>query len=253
MKISLAFNTRNSLFKVSEAAKKANEMTQIIQKLSELDSDKSSSVIKNQKFEQLFAIGYFYGSLKANFDCLPDSITQRQQVQGIPLAMFIKEKICEQVISVRKQHKVDNFVNFGEGYLNAYRKLSCHFCGYGSNVELNKSEFHMFFPSLSYRFVEGFVKGYSETLHEMAIQADVILFQTNPLLQDLWKNFPYLVNPDTMDYSLAGYYLFPYVGYFEDQPGVYEKIGFNINNTAYEELKSRDVYLFKNRDFDIFF
>ena len=111
----------------------------------------------------------------------------------------------------------------------------------------------MFFPILSYRFVEGFVKGYSETLHEMAIQADVILFNTDPLLQDLWKNFPYLVNPDTMDYSLAGYYLFPYVGYFEDQHGGYEKIGFNINNTAYEELKSRDVYLFENRDFDIFF
>ena len=253
MRISLAFSKRNSLFKVSEAAKKANELTQIIQKLSELDSDKSRSVIKDQKFEQLFATGYFYGSLKANFDCLPDSIAQRQQIQGIPLAMFIKETIREQVISVRKHHKVDNFVNFGEGYLNAYRNLSGRFCGYGSNVELNKREFHMFFPSLSYRFVEGFVKGYSETLHEMAIQADVILFQTDPLLQDLWKNFPYLVNPDTMDYSLAGYYLFPYVGYFEDQPGVYERIGFNINNTAYEELKSRDVYLFKNRDFDIFF
>ena len=253
MRISLAFSKRNSLFKVSEAAKKANELTQIIQKLSELDSDKSRSVIKDQKFEQLFATGYFYGSLKANFDCLPDSIAQRQQIQGIPLAMFIKETIREQVISVRKHHKVDNFVNFGEGYLNAYRNLSGRFCGYGSHVELNKKEFHMFFPSLSYRFVEGFVKGYSETLHEMAIQADVILFQTDPLLQDLWKNFPYLVNPDTMDYSLAGYYLFPYVGYFEDQPGVYERIGFNINNTAYEELKSRDVYLFKNRDFDIFF
>ena len=253
MRISLTFSKRNSLFKVSEAAKKANELTQIIQKISELDSDKSRSVIKDQKFEQLFAIGYFYGSLKANFDCLPDSIAQRQQIQGIPLAMFIKETIREQVISVRKHHKVDNFVNFGEDYLNAYRNLSGRFCGYGSNLELNKREFHMFFPSLSYRFVEGFVKGYSETLHEMAIQADVILFQTDPLLQDLWKNFPYLVNPDTMDYSLAGYYLFPYVGYFEDQPGVYERIGFSINNTAYKELKSRDVYLFKNRDFDIFF
>ena len=253
MKISLAFNTRNSLFKVSKAAKNANELTQMIQKISELDSDKSISVIKDLKFEQLFAIGYFYGSLKANFDCLPGSIAQRQQIQGIPLAMFIKETIREQVISVRKHHKVDNFVNFGEGYLNAYRKLSCHFCGYGSNVELNKREFHMFFPSLSYRFVEGFVKGYSDTLHEMAIQADVILMATDPLLQDLWKNFSYFLNPGTFNYSLDGYYLFPYVGYFEDQPGVYERIGFNINNTAYEELKSRDVSLFKNRDFDIFF
>ncbi len=253
MKISLAFSKCNSLFKVSEAAKKANELNQIIQKISELDSAKSISVINDLKFDQLFFIGYFYGSLKANLDCLPDSIVQRQQIQGVPLAMVIKEKICDFVINVRKHHKVDNFVNFGKGYMNAYRSLSCHFCGYGSNVKFNEKEFHVFFPSLSYRFVEGFVKGYSDTLHEMSIQADVLLFATDPLLQDLWKNFSYFLNPETFDYSLDGYYLFPYVGYIEDQPGVYEKIGFNINNTAYEELKSRDVYLFENRDFDIFF
>ena len=253
MRISLAFSKCNSLFKVSEAAKNANDLTQIIQKISELDSDKSSSVIKDQKFEQLFAIGYFYGSLKANLDCLPDSIAQRQQIQGVPLAMVIKEKICDFVINVRKHHKVDNFVNFGKGYLNAYRNLSGRFCGYGSQVKLNEKEFRVFFPSLSYRFVEGFVKGYSETLHEMAIQADVILMATDPLLQDLWKNFSYFLNPETFEYSVDGYYLFPYVGYFENQPGVYEKIGFNINDTIYAELKSREVYLFEHRDFEIIF
>ena len=244
--------TPNTMSTVYNMAAKAKESSEIIEELTAIGSITAIALINEQKRNQQFQVGYVFGSLKANLDCLPDEIAARQKMNGIPLNLLIKMKVDEFVLDVREVSHAQEMTGYTD-YEGKYRCLSECICGFGYNMSFIEERFESFFPNGIHRFVLGFAVGYSETFHEIAAQACIKTEFTDPKTQDIWKNWEFFLKRDVHEYRLDGNYLFMYHGGFNctgDGSIPYGNNSHYVNNDVYETLKSRKSSDFVDKPFE---
>lgn len=141
-------NTPNSMSRVYTMAAKAKETFDIVEALSATGNKTAIVLINEQKLNQQFQVGYVFGSLKANLDCLPDEIAARQKMNGIPLNLLIKMKVDEFVLDVREVSHAQEMTGYTD-YEGKYRRLSECICGFGYNMSFIEERFESFFPMVS--------------------------------------------------------------------------------------------------------
>ena len=244
--------TPNTMSTVYNMAAKAKESSEIIEELTAIGSITAIALINEQKRNQQFQVGYVFGSLKANLDCLPDEIAARQKMNGIPLNLLIKMKVDEFVLDVREVSHAQEMTGYTD-YEGKYRCLSECICGFGYNMSFIEERFESFFPNGIYRFVLGFAVGYSETFHEIAAQACIKTEFTDPKTQDIWRNWEFFLKRDVHEYHLDGNYLFMYHGGFNctgDSSIPYGNNSHYVNKDVYETLKSRKSSDFVDKPFE---
>ena len=244
--------TPNTMSTVYNMAAKAKESSEIIEELTAIGSITAIALINEQKRNQQFQVGYVFGSLKANLDCLPDEIAARQKMNGIPLNLLIKMKVDEFVLDVREVSHAQEMTGYTD-YEGKYRCLSECICGFGYNMSFIEERFESFFPNGIHRFVLGFAVGYSETFHEIAAQACIKTEFTDPKTQDIWRNWEFFLKRDVHEYHLDGNYLFMYHGGFNctgDSSIPYGNNSHYVNKDVYETLKSRKSSDFVDKPFE---
>lgn len=138
-------NTPNSMSRVYTMAAKAKESFDIVEALSATGNKTALALIDEQKRNQQFQVGYVFGSLKANLDCLPEEIAARQKMNGIPLDFLIKMKVDEFVLDVREVSHAQELTWYTD-YARKYRSLSECICGFGYNMSFIEERFEGFFP-----------------------------------------------------------------------------------------------------------
>lgn len=245
-------NTPNSMSRVYTMAAKAKESFDIVEALSATGNKTALALIDEQKRNQQFQVGYVFGSLKANLDCLPEEIAARQKMNGIPLDFLIKMKVDEFVLNVREVSHAQEMTGYTD-YEGKYRRLSECICGFGYNMSFIEERFESFFPNGIHRFVLGFAVGYSETFHEIAAQACIKTEFTDPKTQDIWRNWEFFLKRDVHEYRLDGNYLFMYHGGFNctgDSSIPYGNNSHYVNKDVYETLKSRKSSDFVDKPFE---
>ncbi len=245
-------NTPNSMSRVYTTAAKAKESFDIVEALSATGNKTALALIDEQKRNQQFQVGYVFGSLKANLDCLPEEIAARQKMNGIPLDFLIKMKVDEFVLNVREVSHAQEMTGYTD-YEGKYRRLSECICGFGYNMSFIEERFESFFPNGIHRFVLGFAVGYSETFHEIAAQACIKTEFTDPKTQDIWRNWEFFLKRDVHEYRLDGNYLFMYHGGFNctgDSSIPYGNNSHYVNKDVYETLKSRKSSDFVDKPFE---
>jgi len=244
-------NNENGMFRGALMASKAKDTFEIIEALTATGNKTAIALIAEQEKIQKYQVGYVFGSLKANLDCLPDEIASRQKMNGIPLDLMIKMKVDEYVLDVRETIKV-NEMTVAEDYMAKYRRLSECICGFGYNMSFIEDRFESFFPKGMHMFVLGFAVGYSETFHEIAANANIPTEYTDPKSQDIWKNWQYFLKRDVHEYRIDGRYLFMYHGGFNcsgDECIPFGNNTRNVNENVYELLKARRPSEFVDRSF----
>lgn len=245
-------NTPNSMSRVYTMAAKAKESFDIVEALSATGNKTALALTDEQKRNQQFQVGYVFGSLKANLDCLPEEIAARQKMNGIPLDFLIKMKVDEFVLNVREVSHAQEMTGYTD-YEGKYRRLSECICGFGYNMSFIEERFESFFPNGIHRFVLGFAVGYSETFHEIAAQACIKTEFTDPKTQDIWRNWEFFLKRDVHEYRLDGNYLFMYHGGFNctgDSSIPYGNNSHYVNKDVYETLKSRKSSDFVDKPFE---
>lgn len=245
-------NTPNSMSRVYTMAAKAKESFDIVEALSATGNKTALALIDEQKRNQQFQVGYVFGSLKANLDCLPEEIAARQKMNGIPLDFLIKMKVDEFVLDVREVSHAQELTWYTD-YARKYRSLSECICGFGYNMSFNEERFEGFFPNRIHRFVLGFAIGYSETFHEIAAQACIKTEFTDPKTQDIWRNWEYFLKRDVHEYRLDGNYLFMYHGGInvtKDSAIPFYNNSRYVNKDVYEALRSRKISDFVDKPFE---
>lgn len=245
-------NTPNSMSRVYTMAAKAKESFDIVEALSATGNKTALALTDEQKRNQQFQVGYVFGSLKANLDCLPEEIAARQKMNGIPLDFLIKMKVDEFVLNVREVSHAQEMTGYTD-YEGKYRRLSECICGFGYNMSFIEERFESFFPNGIHRFVLGFAVGYSETFHEIAAQTCIKTEFTDPKTQDIWRNWEFFLKRDVHEYRLDGNYLFMYHGGFNctgDSSIPYGNNSHYVNKDVYETLKSRKSSDFVDKPFE---
>ena len=195
-------------------------------------------------------LGYIFGMIKANLDTLPPVLAEEQKLNGIPLEMLVKLKVDEHVLEVRKHERFVE-MTYETKYWNRYRRLCEMICGYGYNCSFITERFEQYFPKLVHCFVRGFANGYSSALHTIAAEEGIQTIRTDPVTQDIWKNWPFFEKSDCREYSLEGEYLYMYHGGWNCSGDPNTPYGNNVkvvNTGLYEKLRARDVSKFTNMD-----
>lgn len=244
-------NSSSCMSRAFRMASKAKETYDIIEGLTATKNKTAIILIQEQMGNHQFQVGYVFGALKANLDCLPDEIASRQKLNGIPLELFIKMKVDEFVLDIREVSKPLELTVFTD-YERKYRRLSECICGFGYSMRFNQGRFENFYPKGIHMFVHGFAEGYSETFHEIAAQACVLVDFTDPKTQDIWKNWEFFLKRDNHEYRLDGKYLFMWHGGYNctgDDSIPYGNNCRYVNKDVYDTLKARKDTAFVDQPF----
>ena len=192
--VSNALNFNSTLSEIREISK-------TIQALSSVNNKTAAALIAEQNLNYRYKMGYWFGSLKANLDCLPEEIASRQSLFGVPLNLLIKLKVDEFVLNIRESSQPDE-LTLETDYKKKYRRLSELICGFGYNMSFLEDRFEHFFPKGTHKFVLGFAIGYSETFRKIAELANVPTDDTDPKTQDIWRNWQYFLKRDIHEYRV---------------------------------------------------
>lgn len=247
-------NGANSMERAKEMAAKVQKTKCTIETLSKMNNRTANALVGKQVLLYKYQMGYVLGSFKANLDCLPDDIAEKQMFCGVSLKFLIKMKVDEFVLDIRETLKPCEMTAETE-YFRKYRRLSECICGFGYNMSFIEERFEQFFPDGMHLFVLGFAEGYSETFHEIAGIAKIDTQHTDPKTQDIWRNWEFFLKRDCEEYRLDGKYLFMYHGGYNGtgDPSIpcrnNEKI---MNEGVYAALKARNATDFVNQQFDDF-
>lgn len=244
----LSIDKNNSAFaaQLIDASHTLSDISETIVALSAVQTQNNQtllSLLTEQKNAQQYQMGYTLGIMKAYVDTLPAEVANHQRINGVPLDLLIKLKVDEAVLNQREMIKnVCNFT-FETLYWSRYRRLSEAICGYGYNLYFIQERFEQFYPNGMHNFVAGFARGYSSAFHTIATECGIETVTTEPVEQDIWKNYPYFLSHEVHEYRLDGKYLFMYHGGCnftgKDLP-----CGNNVqivNKGVYEKLQSRPV------------
>lgn len=240
---------------VRQAGREQKKIAETINNLLSIQIDGSetfSVLIKNAENHAENRKGYLLGLLKVHYDTLPEEIANQQRINGIPLDWLIKLRVDEHVLNKREKIScVSDFTSETE-YWKKYRRLSELICGFGYSMCFNQERFRAFYPDGIASFVSGFAVGYSQGFHCLASENGIETDTTNPIEQDVWKNWEFFLKHDISEYRLDGKFLFMYHGGFNcsgDESIPYGNNVKEVNAKVYDLLKTRCVSDF--HDFDI--
>lgn len=209
---------RNFSMEFSKEKKVENELFEIV------SDEKKAEVVRQ--------LAYTLGLLKANLDSLPTELATEQIFNNLPLKEFIKKKVNQHV---DKQIKAD--------YWTFYRNSSEEVCGFGRSLSFDHDKFKEIFPGNIHHFVSGFARGYSNGLHLIAESQGIGIIKTDPITQDIWKNWQFFLDPQCTEYSLEGTYIFPYYNGYNWSGKANIPYGDNIQDTnlkLYSEIRKKD-------------
>lgn len=236
---------------------------QVISAMAQLDQDNPTvqALLKNEHEQNLFNKGHLLGYLKAWIDTLPEELAAKQLISGIPVNMLIKLKVDEEVLNILEKHYPRGFwktVTSETEYRSKYRRLCEMICGYGYNMYFIEERFKEMFPCGMDRFVEGFARGYSESLEIIAAGYQYTSVErTDPKTQDIWKNWQFFLKHDCDTYTIDGEYFFMYHGGYNcsNEPAPYgsEKACRQVNKGLYAALKNRNPDDFESFNFSYTF
>ena len=157
------------------------------------------------KYNDLFnmQIGNLLGCMKATLDTLPDSQAMHQKVNNVPLNEWIKQEVNERVFC----HFLQIYEN-KEDYLEAMKKqkelLKLDIVSGEYEEEFANKLLARIFPHGIDKFVTSFACAYNTTFHMIANEAGVQTAITEPMTQDIWRNWDYFWNPEEKEYRLDG-------------------------------------------------
>lgn len=224
----------NSLEKYSDGNKTETALRSLPQNTT------TEALIHEQVGLNAFQLGYILGQLLAWFDTLPDELAKTQKLADLPVDILVKLKIDELVLKNLDDYhqKVTSYKEYWE----RYRRLSETICGYGYNMYFIEDRYHSYFPNGSHHVVDGFANGYSTGFHTICEESGVTVERTHPIHQDIWKNWPFFVDPGCHEYRLDGKFLFMYHGGWNCTPDHDIPYGNNVkmvNEGIYQALKNR--------------
>lgn len=247
MKNELTISKGNSATRITDMAAKATETQSIIDALSATNNKTAQALVKEQKLNHLYQLGYILGCMKADYDCMPDELAAQQKFNGIPVNLLVKMKIDEMVLDAREEAHADDFTRETE-YSRKYRRLCEMICGYGYNMSFIEDRFERFYPNGSHKVVEGFATGYSETFHDICNVYGIETATTDPKTQDIWKNFEFFTKREVHEYTLEGLYHYMYNGGVNCSGNPNVPYGSNmrmVNEGVYQKLKARSACEFE--------
>lgn len=258
MKNEIVISNKTSAFKaqLAESLEMMAEYNRTIDALKQVPLKGNETLARMIAEQAEFAreqLGYTLGLIKANLDSLPVKVAMQQRINEIPVDVMIKMKVDHEVLEQREKLGTNDMTPAKE-YDKKYRRLSELICGYGYNCSFIPERFREFYPKGMHRFVRGFANGYSSALHTIAEEEGIKMQRTDPVTQDIWKNYPYFLDHGCREYSLEGKYLFMYHGGWNCSGNPHTPYGNNvqmINQNLYQKLQARDVSEFTSTEFDM--
>lgn len=191
------------------------------------------------KYNDLFnmQIGNLLGGMKATLDTLPESYAMHQKVNNVPLNEWIKQEVNERVFFRFLQMYKNK-----EDYLEAMkrqRELLRHDIMLGEyEEEFANKLIARIFPNGIDKFVTSFACAYNTTFHMIANESGVQTAITEPMTQDIWRNWEYFWNPEENEYRLDGEFAQFYDGEEFSQELDDGNRLIKINEGVYEALKN---------------
>ena len=170
-------------------------------------------------------------------DTLPESYAMHQKVNNVPLNEWIKQEVNERVFFRFLQMYKNK-----EDYLEAMkrqRELLRHDIMLGEyEEEFANKLIARIFPNGIDKFVTSFACAYNTTFHMIANESGVQTAITEPMTQDIWRNWEYFWNPEEKEYRLDGEFAQFYDGEEFSQELDDGNRLIKINEGVYEALKN---------------
>ena len=219
-----------------------------------------TALLKEQRTLEKAQLGFILGFMKAWLDTLPEDIARTQKINGIPVDLLIKLKVDENVLNILEEKHSNGFWKHATSateYFDKYRRLSEMICGYGYNMYFIQRRYEEFYPNGMHNFVSGFANGYSNAFQTICVEAGIDTQKdTDPVEQDIWKNWPYFCTHDCHEYRIDGKYLFMYHGGATSPKYPNAPYGNNlklIKQGVYEKLQVRTPENFSETAFNFVF
>lgn len=177
-----------------------------------------TEILEKEKWQFSYCRGSYLGALKCLMDTLPPRVAKRQQIDGVPIDIFIKLKVDENVLDVLERDYPSGIMTgyFAKGIVKCakdpvnpehiYIKLLNVICGYKYGGTFRENFFTELFPKGTGYFVKGFAESYHKTFKELCDSNNKYLDNTTPV-EDLLKNWPYWFTRTTSAYRLDGTYI----------------------------------------------
>jgi len=242
-KVTIAINEA-LMPELTVAFESLNEKAEIVKMLQASKDEVITEMVDDYQKQQQMQIPYLLGLLKANLDILPSEYADQQIVDCIPLDYYIKMIVNERVLCKRERMKTVCEMTLETEYWRKYRRLSETICGYGYNMYFIEDRFKRFYPEGLHEFVTAFAKGYSAAFHTAAKRVGIETVVTDPVTQDIWKNWPFFLEYGTRKYRLDGKYMYMYHGGYNCTGDDTIPFGSNtkiINEHVYTMLKGGPV------------
>ena len=176
-----------------------------------------TEILEKEKWQFSYCRGSYLGALKCLMDTLPPRVAKRQQVSGVPIDIFVKLKVDENVLDILEQHSPIMRGYFYKGIVECaknctdswhiYIKLLNVVLGYKYGGGFRKEAFSELFPKGTGYFVKGFAESYRKTLEEVCRLNGKYLANTTTPIEDLLKNWQYFFTRKCSVYKLDGKYI----------------------------------------------
>lgn len=154
------------------------------------------SVLQVQRSASSYEIGYILGLIMANYDTVPKELKTSFIINEMPANQWVKSRINELVL----ERMGTVYYSLISDYFQKYKDLT-------ALLSKNENQFSSYFSNGTHNVVSGFASGYSHAWH---LACDEIGFKTSitdPIMQDIWKNWQFFIYKDNCQYQLSGLYI----------------------------------------------
>lgn len=204
---------------VNKSLLKLQKQASIVDTLENLHSSTAifGARLETETMQLKYYLGRYLGTLKCFLDTLPPHVARKQKINDVPIDIFIKTKVDENVMDILdREHPagtltdyfpggVDKYVNDNQFYV--YVKLLDVICGYRGSKNFNQKNFSKLFPDSVSKFVTGFASAYNEMFVEICAAYGKQTSRTDYLREDIWKNWLFFFSHGCYEYRLDGKYI----------------------------------------------
>lgn len=228
---------------VNKSLLELQEQASIVDTLENFTSSTAifETTLEKETMQLKYDLGRYLGTLKCFLDTLPPHIARKQKIEDVPIDIFIKTKVDENVMDILDREYpngtltdyfpggVDKYVNDTQFYV--YVKLLDAICGYRGSKNFNQKNFSKLFPGSVSKFVIGFASAYNEMFVDICAAYGKQTSRTDYLKEDIWKNWLFFFSHGCYEYRLDGKYI------DQTSPKTFET--YEANKDLYYLLQSR--------------
>lgn len=171
------------------------------------------NVLEEMKFKYL-------GKLKAWIDSLPEEVASDVTIDDVPLELYIKMFVDSKVLDILEAERgaYVKYPSFGFSSelkpIEAYEKLVRYISGYGYCLNFVEERYKEFFKEDIADCITAFAKGYHEMICTLANSVGFAFnLPCRRTEEEVFRNWTYFLRRDSMEYSLEGIFINPYVGH----------------------------------------